>query len=115
MALIDLPPAIREITAFDVNNCVAFHTTMQFGVAIVTHSAKEFTDKMMDQALGDKFKRSPALKGEFWYEDEAKIQWDKFLKADEKLIQSVTDEKGAAQLLRLIKSIPKIKFKLTPE
>lgn len=61
------------------------------------------------------YARSSKLRGEFAYSDEANIKWDKFLKADDNLLEMIADEKGSQQLLRLIKSIPKIKFKLTPE
>lgn len=69
----------------------------------------------MEAEIATKFKRSRLLKGEFAYPEEAKIQWDKFLKADNKLLDMIADERGSQQLLRLIKSIPKIKFRLTPE
>jgi len=86
-----------------------------FGKIKTVYYPKMFTDKVMEVEIAAKFKRSPALQGEFCYEDEGKIQWDKYLKADDKLLDLVSDEKGAQQLLRLIKAIPKIKFKLTPE
>lgn len=75
----------------------------------------EFADKIMDPEIAKLFKRDPALKNEFALPDEGKLQIDKFLKVDDKILSQVTDERGAQQLLRLIKRIPKIKFKLTPE
>jgi hypothetical protein len=113
--LIDLPPAVRETTAFNLNNCLAFHTKVEFGQSIKVHFAKTFQDRVMDSAIAEKFKRNPLMQNEFNFAEEGKIQWDKFLKADDKLLSHLADEKGTQQLLRLIKSIPDIKFRLTPE
>lgn len=40
---------------------------------------------------------------------------DKFKQADNSIIKSASDEQGGFQLLKLIKSVPNLKFKLTPE
>ena len=52
---------------------------------------------------------------EFVFDDEFRLKEDKFKRADNAIVDQVSDEHGAQQLLRLIKAIPKIKFKLTPE
>ena len=71
-----------------------------------------FTDKYIDDDISCLFTRHEKT-GEFFYEKEFKE--DKFKSADKAIVESVSDEQGAQQLLRLIKAIPKIKFKLTSE
>jgi hypothetical protein len=53
--------------------------------------------------------------GEMYDPDEFSQIADKFEGADGFITSKASSEEGAAQLLRLIKSIPKIKFNLTPE
>lgn len=51
----------------------------------------------------------------FFYKDEFTNIQDKFSRANDAIVETVSDEKGAEQLLKLIKSIPSLKFKLTIE
>lgn len=69
---------------------------------------------MVEDELAKRFTRHEVTK-ELSFEDEFRSMEDKFKRADNAIVESVSEEQGAQQLLRLIKSIPKIKFKLTAE
>ncbi len=55
------------------------------------------------------------ITGEMFCANEFSMIKDKFKPADDVIVKSVADEQGGFQLLRLIKSVPRLKFKLTPE
>ena len=74
----------------------------------------EFADKWVSEEIVEKYARDE-ITGEFSFEDEFKLVEDKFKRADQDIVEQLSDEQGAQQLLRLIKAIPKIKFKLTAE
>ena len=74
----------------------------------------EFDDKFVNDDIAGRFTRHE-MTGELSYADEFLIIEDKFKRADNTIVEQVSDEQGAQQLLRLIKAIPKIKFKLTTE
>ena len=74
----------------------------------------DFEDKFIDDDIAKLFTRNE-ITGELSYVDEFKLVEDKYKRADNRIVENVSDEQGAQQLLRLIKAIPKIKFKLTAE
>ncbi|CDW90518.1 lupus brain antigen [Stylonychia lemnae] len=74
---------------------------------------KKFQPQLLHEKFAKKYKKQ--ADGTYFYEKEFEMIEDKFQKADSFLVETVSDEKGAEQLLRLIKSIPQLKFKLTIE
>lgn len=53
--------------------------------------------------------------GRWFYEKEFEDTKDKFAAANDDIVDKVSEEKGSELLLKLIKSIPRIKFRLTPD
>jgi hypothetical protein len=83
---------------------------------MTTYLPTEFKDMIVPTELRDKYMRLLKLK-ELFYDKEFELvlESDKFKAADSSIIKSVSDEQGGFQLLKLIKSIPNLKFRLTPE
>eukprot|EP00347_Sterkiella_histriomuscorum_P003774 403362997 len=75
---------------------------------------KQFQPQMLNEDFAKLYKKDPDT-GRFKHENEFLNIEDKFKRANDSIVETVSDEKGAEQLLRLIKSIPQLKFKLTIE
>jgi len=78
------------------------------------YAPKFFPQVECDPAVKYKFVRSE-ITGELFCPNEFGFIKDKFKPADDSIVKNVSDEQGGFQLLRLIKSVPRLKFKLTPE
>jgi len=73
---------------------------------------KAFEDMRIDPNFIKLYRKSKQT-GEIYWPQEFSNSEDKFAQADSSIADKVSDD--SAQLLKLIKRIPNIKFKLTPE
>lgn len=115
IVFMNLPPVQRQDAAFTIQNI--FKVEKQEGQGkIHTFFPIDFKDMPVDPSIQGQFVKHPKL-GEYVCEKEFALflKGDKFKSADTSIIKSVADEQGSFQLLKLIKSIPNLKFKLTPE
>ena len=110
--LTDVPPHQRRSVALNIRNVFKVsYDPVRFQNRF---EPLDFEDKLVNDDIAGRFTRSEES-GELSYADEFKLVEDKFKRADNSIVEQVSDEQGAQQLLRLIKAIPKIKFKLTTE
>ncbi len=110
--LTNLPYEKRQQAAFSKNNIFdfKFSTVRQE----LVYAPKHFPEVECDPGVKTKFIKSEVT-GELFCPNEFSCIKDKFKPADDAIVKHVSEEQGGFQLLRLIKSVPRLKFKLTPE
>lgn len=74
---------------------------------------KRFPPQILSDEVRDLFTKQ--ANGRYHYALEFENVRDKFSRANHGIVDFVSDEKGAEQMLRLIRSIPQLKFRLTVE
>ena len=113
---------LRKIAFHTLENNVTVTETKLENISFDCISPLIFPDSKILDSRRNLYKRDKRI-GEIICVEEIKldISYDQTLKEEERLairnqiIEHVADEDGTQQLLRFIKSIPKIKFRLTEE
>ncbi len=110
--MLNTPHEKRSGLAFNKDNLFDLYFSKTRNADV--YAPKYLPATLCNPVLQDKFVRSEITK-EYYCPNEFSFIEDKFETADDKIVKSVADEQGGFQLLKLIKSVPKLKFKLTPE